>query len=81
MMPIIVVSRRSNCAVGVNWAKIPDDASSPRVRPSGLEFQTKLRSTTFGVMFLTTMRGLPGMYCGQARDMKRAWASVPPPGL
>ena len=51
------------------------------VSPSGLEFQTKLRSTTTGVRFRTMMRGLPGMNLGHARDMYRACASVPPPGL
>ena len=71
----------SYCACGVTWSKMPAVASTEMVRPSGLAFQTKFRCTTFGVRFLTTMRGLPGMNSDHARDMKRACASVPPPGL
>ena len=67
--PIIVTSRMSNWAWGVNMSNMPAVASIASVRPSGFEFQTKFRSTTTGVKFLTTMRGLPGMNCGQARDM------------
>ena len=79
--PIIDTSRMSYSAAGEIWSKMPAVASTEMVRPSAGAFQTKFRWTMLGVMLVTMMRGVPGMYSDHARDMKRACASVPPPGL